>query len=122
MIIHAVEMGMRPAPYGAGQSINACAASSRPARSGFCLPTLTKGSALQPPKPACLRYVCRMPIETKRLLLRETTLSDVPALYAFLGDANAMRHTLQFKTLRDCRRHVAALAYHRRRSGYAPWT
>jgi hypothetical protein len=32
-------------------------------------------------------------IETARLVLRRPVLGDVPALYKFLGDADAMRHT-----------------------------
>ena len=33
-----------------------------------------------------------MVIETKRLLLREMTDDDFPALYKVLGDADIMRH------------------------------
>jgi RimJ/RimL family protein N-acetyltransferase len=56
---------------------------------------------------------------TDRLLLRDTRLSDVPALFTFLGDREAMRHTLSFPTLRDCRRHVAGHLWQRRRNGHA---
>jgi len=59
---------------------------------------------------------------TDRLLLRNTQMSDAPALFAFLGDQEAMRHTLSFPTLRDCRRHIAGHLWERRRNGYAPWT
>jgi len=63
-----------------------------------------------------------MDILTERLLLRPTKPSDVPALFAFLGDAQAMRHTTHVATLRACRRHVAGHEWQRRRLGYAPWT
>lgn len=63
-----------------------------------------------------------MEILTERLSLRPTRTSDVPALFAFLGDAQAMRHTHHCPTLRDCRRHVAGHEWQRRRLGYAPWT
>lgn len=63
-----------------------------------------------------------MHIETARLILRRPTLADVPALFAFLGDAEAMRHTHADATPRDCRRRIAAYERRRRRDGYAPWT
>src|SRR5262249_24064793 len=63
-----------------------------------------------------------MPIATRRLLLRETKPSDVPALYACLGDADAMQYPHCFPSLHDCRQHVLAYEDHRRTSGYAPWT
>jgi ribosomal-protein-alanine N-acetyltransferase len=63
-----------------------------------------------------------MDILTERLSLRPTKPSDLPALFAFLGDAQAMRHTHHCPTLRDCRRHVAGHEWQRRRLGYAPWT
>lgn len=62
-----------------------------------------------------------MDLLTERLSLRPTKPSDVPALFAFLGDAQAMRHTAHFSTLRACRRHVAGHEWQRRRLGYAPW-
>lgn len=68
------------------------------------------------------RYAATMEILTERLSLRLTRPSDVPALFAFLGDAQAMRHTHHCRTLRDCRRHVAGHEWQRRRLGYAPWT
>jgi len=60
--------------------------------------------------------------ETDRLRLRPTRMSDAPALFAFLGDAAAMRHTHSFADLRACRRHLAGHEWQRRRRGYAPWT
>lgn len=62
-----------------------------------------------------------MEIETDRLLLRSPRLSDVPTLYAFLGDAVAMRHTHVDHSLRQCRRRVALHERRRRRDGCAPW-
>lgn len=63
-----------------------------------------------------------MQLETPRLLLRPPTLSDVPALFRFLGDRDAMRHTHHDTTLRGCRRRIAVHEWRRRRDGYAPWT
>lgn len=63
-----------------------------------------------------------MRIETSRLILRRPTLSDVPRLFAFLGDAQAMRHTHADASLRQCRRRIAVHEWQRRRNGYAPWT
>jgi RimJ/RimL family protein N-acetyltransferase len=55
-------------------------------------------------------------------MLRRPSLADAPALFAFLGDGNAMRHTRVDTSLRDCRRRVAAHERRRRQDGYAPWT
>ena len=63
-----------------------------------------------------------MNVETSRLILRRPTLSDVPDLFAFLGDAEAMRHTHADASPRECRRRVAVHEWQRRRNGYAPWT
>jgi [ribosomal protein S5]-alanine N-acetyltransferase len=59
--------------------------------------------------------------ETARLRLRPPRLADAPALLAFLGDAEAQRHTLHLPTLRACRRHIAVHERHRRRVGCGPW-
>jgi ribosomal-protein-alanine N-acetyltransferase len=63
-----------------------------------------------------------MNVETPRLLLRRPTRADVPALFAFLGDPDAMRHTHHDGSLRECRRRVLVHEWFRRRDGYAPWT
>ncbi len=63
-----------------------------------------------------------MHIETARLVLRPPRLADAPALFEFLGDTGAMRHTHADASLRDCRRRVAAHERRRHRDGYAPWT
>jgi ribosomal-protein-alanine N-acetyltransferase len=61
-------------------------------------------------------------IETMRLILRHSTMADVPALFEFLGDTKAMRHTHADTSLRECRRRVAVHEWRRRRDGCAPWT
>ena len=61
-------------------------------------------------------------IDTPRLILRPPRLSEVPDLFAFLGDAAAMRHTHCDPSLRDCRRRIAMHEWRRRHDGYAPWT
>jgi RimJ/RimL family protein N-acetyltransferase len=61
-------------------------------------------------------------IETARLILRPAALADVPALFRFLGDENAMSYTRRDASLRDCRRRIAVHERRRRRDGYAPWT
>ena len=63
-----------------------------------------------------------MNLETERLLLRPPRLADVPALFAFLGDPQAMRHTHLDESLKQCRRRIAVHERRRRRDGYAPWT
>lgn len=61
-------------------------------------------------------------IETPRLLLRPSLLSDTAALFEFLGDREAMRHTHVDATPAACRRRIAVHEWRRRRDGYAPWT
>jgi [ribosomal protein S5]-alanine N-acetyltransferase len=61
-------------------------------------------------------------IETARLLLRPPRLADAPALFAFLGDAQAMRFTHVDASLKECRQRIAAHERRRRSHGYAPWT
>lgn len=63
-----------------------------------------------------------MDVETSRLVLRRPRLTDVPALFRFLGDGLAMQHTHVNASLRDCRRRVAVHEWRRRHDGYAPWT
>ena len=59
---------------------------------------------------------------TERLILRDSRMSDVPALFGILGDREAMQYTQSCASLRDCRRHVAGHEWQRRRIGHAPWT
>ena len=63
-----------------------------------------------------------MDLETSRLILRRPRLTDVPALFEFLGDVEAMQHTHAHASQRECRRRVAVHEWHRRINGYAPWT
>jgi len=63
-----------------------------------------------------------MIIETSRLILRRPRLADAPALFEFLGDAEAMQYTHADASLRDCRRRIAIHEWRRRHDGYAPWT
>ena len=49
-------------------------------------------------------------------------LADVPALFVFLGDPQAMRFTQLDASLRACRRRIAVHEWFRRRDGCAPWT
>jgi ribosomal-protein-alanine N-acetyltransferase len=63
-----------------------------------------------------------MNFETGRLVLRQPKLADVPTLFEFLGDIEAMRYTHADTSLRGRRRRVAVHEWRRRRDGYAPWT
>lgn len=63
-----------------------------------------------------------MQVATPRLILRPPRLADVPDLFRFLGDPEAMRHTHCDATLRACRRRIAVHEWRRRRDGCAPWT
>ena len=63
-----------------------------------------------------------MHLETARLILRRPTLGDVPSLFTFLGDAEAMRYTHKDSSIRQCRRRIAVHERRRQRDGYSPWT
>jgi RimJ/RimL family protein N-acetyltransferase len=63
-----------------------------------------------------------MRLETDRLWLSRPLLSDAPQLLSFLGDADAMQHTLRLADVRACRRHIAGHECQRKRLGYGPWT
>jgi ribosomal-protein-alanine N-acetyltransferase len=58
-----------------------------------------------------------MNTETARLILRCPRLADAPALFEFLGYAEAMQYTRADYSLRECRRRVAAHEWQRRRNG-----
>jgi [ribosomal protein S5]-alanine N-acetyltransferase len=62
-----------------------------------------------------------MLLETERLLLRPPRLADAVPLFEILGDATAMQYTTRQRSLRDCRRYLAAHERQRRRVGCAPW-
>jgi ribosomal-protein-alanine N-acetyltransferase len=59
---------------------------------------------------------------TARLVLRRPVLADVPALFGFLGDRAAMRHTHADESQRACRRRIVGHEWRRRHDGVAPWT
>lgn len=61
-------------------------------------------------------------LETNRLLLSAPRLSEVPALFAFLGDKAAMQNTHCDANIRECQRRIAVHEWRRRRDGFAPWT
>jgi len=63
-----------------------------------------------------------MKLETERLLLSIPRLAEAPRLLRFLGDGEAMRHTVRHETLRAWRRHIAGHECQRRKLGYGPWT
>lgn len=63
-----------------------------------------------------------MQVETSRSVLRPSRLSDVPTLFEFLGNADAMRHTHVDASFRACRLRIAVHERCRRRNGFAPWT
>jgi ribosomal-protein-alanine N-acetyltransferase len=71
---------------------------------------------------AARRRVANSITETAHLILRPPRLADVPALFAFLGDAVAMRYTHADSSPRECRRRIVLHEWRRRRNGYAPWT
>lgn len=60
--------------------------------------------------------------ETDRLVLLRPRLSHACALLRFFADSDAMRYTLTFKDIRECRRHIAGHECQRRKNGYGPWT
>lgn len=60
--------------------------------------------------------------ETARLTLRRPKLADAPALFAFMGDPEAMRWTHTHPSIPALRRYLAAHARQRARTGFGPWT
>ncbi len=63
-----------------------------------------------------------MIIETERLLLRPPESGDIPLLFDFLGDADAMRFTQTRSSIDDCRHYVEVHEAQRETVGCAPWT
>lgn len=59
---------------------------------------------------------------TPRLQFRPPRLADAPALFAFMGDADAMRWTHAQPSIRALRRYLAAHACQAREIGFGPWT
>lgn len=60
-------------------------------------------------------------METERLILRRPSGEDIPILFEFLGNREAMKLTHVDKTLRECRRRVMVHEWRRRRDSCAPW-
>ncbi|MEQ8281497.1 MAG: GNAT family N-acetyltransferase [Parvibaculum sp.] len=60
-------------------------------------------------------------LETDRLLLRPSRISDARALLAILGDEASRPHTFNLASLREARRYIAANECHRRKLGYGLW-
>ncbi len=58
---------------------------------------------------------------TSRLLLRPYTPADAPALYAFMSNHTAMRHTYIAPNLAHCSARLASYEEMRARLGFAPW-
>ncbi len=61
-------------------------------------------------------------LRTGRLLLRRPRLGNAAALFAFVGNAEAMRLTNADASLRHTRRRIALRGRARGRDGFAPWT
>lgn len=59
--------------------------------------------------------------QTDRLELTAPKRSDIPNLYAFLGDRTAMRLTHCDESFGACRKRVLVHEWFRRRDGFAPW-
>lgn len=59
---------------------------------------------------------------TRRLLLCQPAATDAEALFAFMGDPQAMRYTHRVESLAQMRERLAAHEAQRVRVGYAPWT
>ncbi|MBC07842.1 GNAT family N-acetyltransferase [Thalassospira sp.] len=70
------------------------------------------------PKTAHLRGAS---LNTERLELSSARLADIPDLYAFLGDRDAMRFTHCDESFAACRKRVLVHEWFRRRDGFAPW-
>ncbi|WP_296991086.1 GNAT family N-acetyltransferase [Thalassospira sp. UBA1131] len=60
-------------------------------------------------------------LHTDRLELSAARLADIPDLYAFLGDRDAMRFTQCDESFAACRKRVLVHEWFRRRDGFAPW-
>lgn len=59
---------------------------------------------------------------TARLILRIPRLADATDLMRIFGDREAMRYTLHFSSMRQCRRHIAGHDCQRREKGFGPWS
>lgn len=61
-------------------------------------------------------------VQTKRLLLREFTDSDVDSLYEIQGNRDHMKFTFCAESRAACESWLRAYADSRRVNGFAPWT
>lgn len=60
-------------------------------------------------------------LETERLLLRSSRISDAKTLFAILGDETSRPYTFILVSLRECRRYIAANERQRQKLGYGLW-
>ncbi|MDP2696704.1 GNAT family N-acetyltransferase [Thalassospira sp.] len=60
-------------------------------------------------------------LQTPRLLLSPPVRADIPDLYTFLGDPDAMQFTHHDPNFIACRKRVMVHEWFRRRDGFAPW-
>ncbi|MCC9624075.1 GNAT family N-acetyltransferase [Thalassospira sp. MA62] len=58
---------------------------------------------------------------SRRLLFSPACQKDIPELFGFLGDPDAMRHTHHDRDFNACRKRVLVHEWMRRRDGFAPW-
>ena len=58
---------------------------------------------------------------TARLCLKPPQAVDSDALFAFLGDPDAMRFTMKLADVEACRRHLTAHACQAKAVGFGPW-
>jgi ribosomal-protein-alanine N-acetyltransferase len=73
----------------------------------------------------CSRAAVAQPVvlgRTPRLLLCQPAVTDADDLFAFMGDAEAMRYTQRIASPVQMRERLAAHEAQRSRVGYAPWT
>ncbi len=60
-------------------------------------------------------------LETERLFLRPSRISDAKTLFAILGDEASRPYTFNLGSLRECRRYITANERQRRKLGYGLW-
>jgi [ribosomal protein S5]-alanine N-acetyltransferase len=61
------------------------------------------------------------PFKTKRLVLSHFEASDVGALFSFMSDGPAMKHTYVAPSLEHCLARLSAYEGMRKSLGFAPW-
>lgn len=60
-------------------------------------------------------------LQSDRLVYSSASRDDIGALYAFLGNPEAMRFTHHAQSYAACRKRVLVHEWLRRRDGFAPW-